>query len=136
MRISITKIYYEKMSSSEQYTLSSAIHMAQQLGLKPCLRDAMAVLDEDNLKYAGMQAAAKPPKQIIAKLPINTVAASTSLDPGPLELGAIAVSSKSNQCAQCKGCGHWSPAYGTSRNWKYGDPIAGRLPGGRGPSSR
>ena len=129
-------IYYEKMSSSEQHTLSSVIHMARQLGRKPCLRNAMAVLDEDNLKHGGTQAATKPPMNIIPKLSASTAGASTSLEPGPMELGAIAGSSKSDQCARCKGYGHWSPACGTPRNWRRGDPIAGRLPGGRGPGSR
>ena len=46
-------ICYEKMPALEQHTLSSVIHMARQLGRKPCLRDAMAALDEDNLKHGG-----------------------------------------------------------------------------------
>ena len=99
-------IYYEKMSYSEQHTVSSVIHMARQLGRKPCLRDAMAVLDEDNLKHGGTQAAVKPAMHIIAKLPASTTGASSSLEPGPMERGAIAGSSKSDQCAQCKGYGH------------------------------
>ena len=85
----------------------------------------MAVLDEDNLKHGGTQAIAKP----------SAAGASTSLEPGPMELGAIAGSSKSDQCARCKGYGHWSPTCGTPRNWKRGDPIAGRAAGGGGPSS-
>ena len=86
----------------------------------------MAVLDEDNLKHGGTQAAVKPAMPIIAKLPASTAGASTSLEPGPMELGAIAGSSKSDQYARCKGYGHWSPACGTARNWKCGDPIACR----------
>ena len=38
------------MTTQEQHNLNSVIHMARQLGRKPCLRDTMAVLDEDNLK--------------------------------------------------------------------------------------
>ena len=96
----------------------------------------MAVLDEDNLKHGSMQATTKPPMHIIPKLSASTAGASTSLEPGPMELGAIAGSSKSDQCARCKGYGHWSPACGTPHNWRHGDPIAGRVPGGRGPGSR
>ena len=117
-------IYYEKMSAPEQHTLSSVIHMARQLGRKPCLRDAMAVLDEDNLKHGGTQAAANPP----------TSPSCTSLDPGPVELGATAVSSQSDQCRRCMGYGHWPPACGNPRDWKRGDPIAGRAAGEGGSS--
>ena len=46
-------IYYEKTPSLEQHTLSSVIHTARQLGRKPCLRDAMAVIDEDSPKHGG-----------------------------------------------------------------------------------
>ena len=74
--------YYDKMTTQEQHTLSSVTHMARQLGRKPCLRDAMAVLDEDNLKHGGTQ--------IVAKPPAPTPSTSTTLAPGPMELGAIA----------------------------------------------
>ena len=84
-------VYYEKMSASAQHTLSSVIHMARQLGRKPFLRDAMAFLDEDNLKHGGTQ---------------PTTGASTLLEPEPMDLGAIAGSSKNDQCARCKGYGH------------------------------
>ena len=50
------------------------------------------------------------------------------------ELGAIAGSSKSDQCRRCRGYGHWSPACGTPRDWKRGDPIAGRTAGEGGSS--
>ena len=122
-------IYYEKMSAQEQHTLSSAIHMARQLGRKPCLRDAMAVLDEDNLKHGGSQLAAKP--TAVSPTLLLAPGASTSLAPGPMELGvASGTKSDSSQCARCKGYGHWSPACPTPRNWKRGDPIAGRPPTG------
>ena len=81
----------------------------------------MAVLDEDNLKHGGAQ--------IVAKLPAPTPGASTTLAPGPMELGVIASAtsgSKSDQCARCKGYGHWSPACGTPRSWKHGGPVASR----------
>ena len=71
------------MTAQEQHTLSSVIYMAQQLGRMPCLRDAMAVLDEDNLKHSGAQASTKSP----APAP----GASTSLTPGPMELARLRV---------------------------------------------
>ena len=63
----------------------------------------MAVLDEDNLKHGGTQVATKPPMHIIPKLSASTAGASTSLEPGSMELGAIVGSSMSDQCARCKG---------------------------------
>ena len=118
-------VYCEKMTTKEQHTLSSVIHMARQLGRKPCLRDVMAVLDEENLKHGSAQVAPKPP----------AAGASTSLAPRPMELDAIASArSKNDQCARCKGYGHWSPACETPRNWKRGDPITGRPPSGSTPS--
>ena len=65
---------YEKMTTQEQHTLSFVIHMAQQLGRKPCLRDAMAILDKDNLRHGSAQVIAKPP----------ATGASISLAPGPI----------------------------------------------------
>ena len=97
-------VYYEMISASEQHTLSSVIHKARQLGRKPCLRDDMAVLDEDNLKHGGTQAAARPPTQAVAGLP--TTGAPTLLGSGPMELGASTGSSKGDRCARCKGYGH------------------------------
>ena len=86
-------VYYEKMTTQEQHTLSSVIHMARQLGRKPYLRDAMTVLDEGNLKHGS---ATKPAA--------SATGTSTSLAPGPMELGVIAsAGSKSDQCARCKG---------------------------------
>ena len=87
------------MTTQEQHTLSPVIHMTRQLGRKPCLRDAMAVLDEGNLKHGS---ATKPAA--------SATGTSTSLAPGPMELGVIASEgSKSDQCARFKGYGHWSP---------------------------
>ena len=124
-------VYYEKMTTQEQHTLSSVIHMTRQLGRKPCLRDAMTVLDEDNMKHGN---ATKPASFATAS---SATGASTSPAPGPMELGAIvSIGSKSDQCARCKGYGHWSPACGTPRDWKRGDLVAGRPPGGNMPSRR
>ena len=114
------------MTTQEQHTLSSVIYMTRQLGRKPCLRDAMTVLDEGNLKHDSA-----------TKHAASATSTSTSLAPGPMELSAIAsAGSKSDQCARCKGYGHWSPACGTPRNWKRGDPITGRPPGGNASSGR
>lgn len=92
-------VYYEKVAARERHTLSPVIHVTRQLGRKPCLRDAMAVLDEGNLKHSS---ATKPAA--------SATGTSTSLAPGPMELGVIASEgSKSDQCARFKGYGHWSP---------------------------
>ena len=65
--------------------------------------------------------------EIIAKLPASTAGASTSLEPGPMELGAIAGSSKSDQCVRCKGYGRWSSACGTPLNWTRGEEVSHRV---------
>lgn len=101
------------------------------------LRDAIAVLDEGDLRHGGSQSAGV--KSTAA--PSTTAAlagSSTALAPGPMELSAFSgAKSDSIQCARCRGYGHWSSACVTPRNWRRGDPIAGRTPGsggGRGSS--
>ena len=98
----------------------------------PCLRDAMAVIDEDNLN-AGGSATAKV--AAVAPTPSITAGSAISLAPGPMELGAISAAQRnSGQCARCKGYGHWSPVCPPPRNWKWGDPVAGKPVTSSGPS--
>src|SRR5258705_11555768 len=54
------------------------------------------------------------------------VANSTNLIPGPMELGAMSGRNIKHEytCARCGGEGHWTPACGTARHWKVGEPIA------------
>ena len=90
----------------------------------------MAVLDEDNLKHGGSQLPTKPtatPFTLTTSTTAPAAGLSTTLAPGPMELSAFSGNkSDPNQCARCRGYGHWSSACPTPRNWKRGDPIAGR----------
>ena len=45
----LSDVYCEKMTLNEKRSLSSVIHMTQKLGRMPCLRDSIAVIDEENL---------------------------------------------------------------------------------------
>ena len=122
--------YDDKMTIQEQHTVISVIHMAQQLGWKPCLRDAMAVLDKDNLKYGGSQLATKPTPMATTLTTSSTRPVAgllTTQAPGPMEPSAFAGNkSDPRQSARCRDYGHWSSVCPTPRNWKRGDPIAGR----------
>ena len=90
----------------------------------------MAVLNEDNLKNGGSQLPTKPtpvPTTLTTSSTTPAAGLSTTLAPGPMELSAFSGNkSDSSQCARCRGYGHWSSACPTPRDWKRGDPIAGR----------
>ena len=95
------------MAQNEKHTLSSVIHMTRKLGKTPCLRDAMAVVDRNNLNFGGPVTAKAAS---MAPTPPATAGSGTSLAPGPMELGAISAAQRnSGQCARCKVYGHWSP---------------------------
>ena len=131
-------VYYEKMTPNEKHTLSSVIHMTRKLGKMPCLRDAMAVIDEDNLNSGSSTTSSSKAAVVPVVAPTSSAAAgsATSLAPGPMELGAVnATQRSSGQCARCKGYGHWSTVCPSSRNWKWGDPVAGKPSTSSGPSS-
>ena len=70
LRLPPVDVYYEKMTLAEKHTLSSVIQMTRKLGKMLCLRDALAVIDEENLNSGG-SATAK------AEAPVPTVVSTT-----------------------------------------------------------
>ena len=81
------------MSAKEQYTLRSVIYVARLLERKPYLRDAIAVVDEDNLNHGGAQASTK---QATLTTPV-TPSTATTLAPGPMGPRAVLQSMRSLQ---------------------------------------
>jgi hypothetical protein len=109
------------MTEKEDETLGNVIQMCRQLDRKPHLRDAMAILDERNLRAGGNTMYQKPSAYA------GDTASSTNLIPGPMELGAMSGRS-SDTCARCKGEGHWTSVCPTPRHWKKGEKVAGFKP--------
>jgi hypothetical protein len=128
-------IYCGKMTEKEDDTLGNLIQTCRQLDKKPRLRDAMAILDERNLRAGGNAMYQKPS----TANPGGEVATSTNLIPGPMELGAMSGIRSTDTCARCKGEGHWTSVCPTPRHWKKGEKVAGYKPryeGARGGHSK
>ena len=113
------------MTTQEQHTLSAVIQVARQLDRVPSVRDAMSVLDEESIRSgSSISSAGSSSVATHATTPASS-GSSTSLAPGPMELGATEASRepKFSSCARCGGRGHWSTVCPTPRNWKETDPI-------------
>ena len=61
-----------------------------------CLRDAMAVIDEDNLNSGGSATAKAAAVPAVAPTPSAAAGSETSLTPGPMELGAVSAAQRSS----------------------------------------
>ena len=110
--------------------------MTRKLGKMPCLRDAIAVIDEDNLNSGGSATTKAAAAPLAAPTPPAAARSATSLAPGPMGLEAVSAANLNSaqtsswQCSRCKGYGNRSPVCPSPRNWKWGDPVAGsRRPG-------
>ena len=126
LRLPPVDVYYEKMTLAEKHTLSSVFQMTRKLGKMLCLRDAMAVIDEEKLNSGGSATAkAEAPAPTVVPTTLTAPGSTTPLAPGPMELATVSAEStaqrSSGQCARCKGYGHWSPVCPSPRNWKWGD---------------
>ena len=116
------------MSRPEQHTLSAVIQVARQLDRVPTVRDAMSVLDEESIRNGRTVSASSTAAGNASSLtPAAPAGSSTSLAPGPMELGAVEANSgpKRSRCARCGARGPLSPVCHTPRDWKETDSIVG-----------
>ena len=131
-------LYYAKLATQEQQTLSAVMQVARQLDRVPSVRDAMSVLDEEGIRNSSTNSSASTIAGTIGPLastPATPSSSSTSLALGPIVLGAMEANTKPkrSKCARCGGRGHWSTVGPTPRDWKETDPIVGEgIPRGNG----
>jgi len=124
-------IYHARMTNHEKTVLSSIILFYHESNQPLLVRHAMNVVDEASMS-SGLNVSL-PNNGTNANANTLPAANSTNLIPGPMELGAMSGRNIKHEytCARCGGEGHWTPACGTPRHWKVGEPIAkGEASGG------
>jgi hypothetical protein len=135
-------IYLKKMTIPERTILNSACIAAEMVGSTLYLKRVMTIVEQSALQS---QVFHDGPGNPYANINANTAGGSSSLLPGPMELGATSASWKpvdnakippKELCGLCGGRGHWNHECPTPKGWKSGDTI--KLPpkrdgaGGRG----
>ena len=107
--------------------------MTRQLGLKSGIRDAMVVLNKDNLKHGSFPLPTMPiavPFTLTTSTLIPAAGSLTTLSPGLMKLSTfLGNKSDHNKYTRYLVYGHWSSACPTPHNWKQGDTIACHLGG-------
>jgi hypothetical protein len=136
----VWNIYLKKMTIPERTILNSACIAAEMVGSTLYLKRVMTIVEQSALQSQVFHDGPGNANATHA----NTAGGSSSLLPGPMELGATSAGWKpvdnakippKELCGLCGGRGHWSHECPTPKGWKSGDTIKHpprRDGGGRG----